>query len=81
METKVVAIGGKGITKRVLIGGNNPVTVQTMWKEGITDVPQNKEKFERILRQLNELQMMFFQGYSPQIVAEGTGRLLAMKAF
>ena len=58
METKVVAIGGKGITKRVLIGGNNPVTVQTMWKEGITDVPQNKEKFERILRQLNELQMI-----------------------
>ncbi|MCR4953740.1 MAG: flavodoxin-dependent (E)-4-hydroxy-3-methylbut-2-enyl-diphosphate synthase [Treponema sp.] len=58
MKTKVVAIGGKGITKRVLIGGNNPVTVQTMWKEGITDVPQNKEKFERILRQLNELQMI-----------------------
>ena len=58
METKVVALGGKGITKRVLIGGNNPVTVQTMWKEGITDIPENKQKFERILRELNELQLL-----------------------
>ena len=58
MKTKEVALGGKGVTDRIVIGGNNPVTVQTMWKEGITDLSSNNEKLERILRELNDLKMM-----------------------
>ena len=58
MKTKEVALGGKGITKRIIIGGDNPVTVQTMWKDGITDVTSNNQKLDDILRQLNELQML-----------------------
>ncbi len=58
MSTKTVALGGKGITERIVIGGDNPITVQTMWKEGITDLTSNNEKLERILRELNELKMM-----------------------
>ncbi|MCR4734775.1 MAG: flavodoxin-dependent (E)-4-hydroxy-3-methylbut-2-enyl-diphosphate synthase [Treponema sp.] len=58
MKTKIVGLGGKGITKRILIGGDNPVTVQTMWKEGISDLDTNKEKLERILKDLNDLQLL-----------------------
>ena len=58
MKTKTVTLGGKGITKRISIGGDNPVTVQTMWKEGITDLTEDSVKLERIIKQLNELAMM-----------------------
>ena len=61
---------------------NDPAAMQIL-KE---DFPQAWQQMqggdeEFLSVSLNELQMMFFQGYSPQIVAEGTGRLLAMKAF
>ena len=58
MNTKTVTLGGKGITKQIKIGGGAPVSVQTMWKEGITDLSSNNEKLERILRELNELSLM-----------------------
>ena len=58
MTTKTVYLGGKGITKSIAIGGGNPVSVQTMWKEGITDLATDNEKLDRILRELNELSMI-----------------------
>ena len=58
MDTKEIIIGGKGKTKILKIGGGNPVTVQTMWKDGITDVCSNNDKFEGILKQIHELQMI-----------------------
>ena len=58
MKTKEVALGGKGVTNRIIIGGDNPVTVQTMWKEGITDLASDNDKLERILRELNDLKLM-----------------------
>lgn len=57
MTTKVF-LGGKGITKRISIGGDSPVTLQTMWKESITDIPQNTEKLDKTLKQLADLQML-----------------------
>lgn len=56
--TKQVFLGGKGITKRISIGGTSPVTLQTMWKESITDIPQNPDKLERTLKEIAELQML-----------------------
>jgi len=56
--TKEVFLGGKGITKRIGIGGNNPVTLQTMWKEPIDDIPSNPEKLDRIIKQINSLSML-----------------------
>ena len=56
--TKTVTLGGKGITRQIKIGGGNPVTVQTMWKEGITDLTSNASKLERIVRELDELQSL-----------------------
>ena len=56
--TKSVTIGGKGITKKTVIGGNNPITVQTMWKDSIVDVCENTQKLDSILKQINSLQML-----------------------
>ena len=58
MITKTVKLGGKGKTKTVLIGGGNPVSVQTMWKDGITDLCTNNQKLESIIKQLNELSLI-----------------------
>ena len=58
MITKTIKLGGKGSTKTVLIGGGNPVSVQTMWKDGITDLDTNTTKLEEILKQLNELSLI-----------------------
>jgi len=55
---KEVYLGGKGITKRISIGGNSPVTLQTMWKESIVDIPSNPDKVERTLKEIAELQML-----------------------
>lgn len=56
--TKQVFLGGKGITKRISIGGDSPVTLQTMWKEPIVDIPSNPDKLERTLKEIAELQML-----------------------
>lgn len=56
--TKEVFLGGKGITKRISIGGTSPVSLQTMWKDSIVDIPTNNEKFEKTLKDINELQML-----------------------
>ena len=56
--TKSVIIGGKGQTKQLVIGGNNPVTVQTMWKDSILDVLENTSKLDSILKEINSLQML-----------------------
>lgn len=57
MTTKVF-LGGKGITKRISIGGDSPVTLQTMWKESIVDIPDNPEKLERTIKEITDLQIL-----------------------
>ncbi len=37
-KTRTVRIGGAGRTNVLEIGGDAPVSVQTMWKEGIRDL-------------------------------------------
>ena len=56
--TKKVYLGGKGQTKRISIGGDSPVSLQTMWKESIIDIPSNPQKLDRILKEIAELQML-----------------------
>ena len=58
MLTKTIKLGGKGSVKTVLIGGGNPVSVQTMWKDGITDLDTNTTKLDSILEQLNQLSLI-----------------------
>lgn len=63
METKFlkprnVFLGGSGNVKRIGIGGDEPVSVQTMWKSGIVDICENDEKLTELLRQINTLKSL-----------------------
>lgn len=55
---KVVSLGGFGNVDKVLIGGVEPVSIQTMWKESIVGVKDDKEKLERITGQIASLKML-----------------------
>jgi (E)-4-hydroxy-3-methylbut-2-enyl-diphosphate synthase len=55
---RTVYIGGAGKTKRIAIGGNAPVTVQTMWKEGIADILKNGDALSLLLRRIEVLKSL-----------------------
>ena len=58
MEIKIprsVVIGGTGCTKKMEIGGNAPVSIQTMWKEGITDVKNDSKALFSIIDRIEKL--------------------------
>lgn len=57
-KSRVVTIGGKNNIKQVRIGGDNPVSIQTMWKEGIVDVFEGSEKLFSIIKQINMLKSL-----------------------
>ena len=54
--SKKVFLGGKGQTKRISIGGDSQVSLQTMWKEPIDDLTSNPSKLEKILKQMSQLE-------------------------
>lgn len=56
--TKTVYIGGAGNTRRIAIGGRHPVTIQTMWKEGIAPVLAGSDALSSIIRKIHELQSL-----------------------
>ena len=57
-KTRTVTLGGyHGITK-ISIGSGHPVTIQTMWKDGIADVTEESEKLNQIVREMNSLKML-----------------------
>ncbi|MBR5934395.1 MAG: flavodoxin-dependent (E)-4-hydroxy-3-methylbut-2-enyl-diphosphate synthase [Treponema sp.] len=55
---RVISIGGNGNTQKILIGGSNPVTIQTMWKEGIEDVISNPVHLENIRSRIIQLKSL-----------------------
>ncbi|MBQ5432180.1 MAG: flavodoxin-dependent (E)-4-hydroxy-3-methylbut-2-enyl-diphosphate synthase [Treponema sp.] len=55
---RVVTVGGFSGIRKIFVGGDNPVTIQTMWKEGITDVTEGSEHLQQILRQINTLKSL-----------------------
>ena len=58
MDTRKVFLGGSGITKRISIGGDSPVSLQTMWKDSIVDVCDNRANLEDIVKELAGLSML-----------------------
>ena len=54
--TRTVYIGGSGRVRRIGIGGAEPVSLQTMWKEGIDGLDSDSKKLERILSEIQELE-------------------------
>lgn len=57
-EPRVVTLGGFDNVDKVLVGGKEPVTIQTMWKEGIVGVKDDKERLEKIRNQIASLKML-----------------------
>ncbi len=53
-----IFLGGKGITNRISIGGDSPISLQTMWKEPINDISSDTQKLDRTLKQINDLQLL-----------------------
>jgi (E)-4-hydroxy-3-methylbut-2-enyl-diphosphate synthase len=49
---RTVKIGGNGNTKQIEIGGSAPVSVQTMWKEGIVGVKNDRNALSDIVRRI-----------------------------
>ena len=52
---RTVSVGGLGKTKRIEIGGTSPVSIQTMWKEGIIPVLSDNNVLDSILTRIDEL--------------------------
>ena len=55
LKPRTVFLGGAGKVKRIGIGGDEPVSIQTMWKSGIVDICENDEKLTELLKQINIL--------------------------
>ena len=55
---RTVTIGGFNGIRKIEIGGKNPVTIQTMWKDTIVDVTPESEKLHDILTQINDLKSL-----------------------
>ena len=52
---QTVSVGGLGKTKRIEIGGTSPVSIQTMWKEGIIPVLSDNNVLDSILTRIDDL--------------------------
>ncbi|WP_147612445.1 flavodoxin-dependent (E)-4-hydroxy-3-methylbut-2-enyl-diphosphate synthase [Treponema pectinovorum] len=57
-KTRKVFVGGNANIKRISVGGDSPITIQTMWKEGIVGVKDDKEKIAQIVKEINSLQLL-----------------------
>lgn len=55
---RTVVIGGKGNIKRVEIGGNAPVSIQTMWKEGIVGIQNDRNALISISARIKKLSLL-----------------------
>ncbi len=53
-----VYLGGMGNVKRICIGGDSPVTIQTMWKEGIKNILAEEDALSSILKEINNLKLL-----------------------
>lgn len=57
-KSRVVSIGGRDGVNKILLGGDNPVTIQTMWKDSIVGLKESHGKLDEILRQINTLKSL-----------------------
>lgn len=57
-EPRVVSLGGFDNVDKILIGGKEPVTIQTMWKESIVGVKDDKSRLEKIRNQIAQLKLL-----------------------
>lgn len=58
LNPRAVFLGGNGNVKRMGIGGDEQVSIQTMWKAGITDICENDKALKELLLKINELKSL-----------------------
>jgi len=52
---RTVTIGGAGNVQKIAIGGNSPVTIQTMWKEGMAALQSDSDALHSVLERIDAL--------------------------
>lgn len=57
-KPRKVTVGGNGGTEQVAVGGDAPVSIQTMWKEGIIGVKDDSSRLDKIASQIASLKML-----------------------
>ena len=57
-KARVISLGGFDNVDKILLGGDNPVTIQTMWKESIVGVKNDNARLEKIRNQIASLKML-----------------------
>lgn len=58
LTPRKIFVGGNRNVERIAVGGDAPVTIQTMWKDSILDVKDNPQKLEEIVKKINSLKML-----------------------
>ena len=58
IKPRTVLVGGKNNVKKVGLGGNEPVSIQTMWKESIKDVYKDSKKLSEIIKRIQNLKAL-----------------------
>lgn len=58
LKPRTVFLGGSGNVKRLGIGGDEPVSIQTMWKSGIVNICDGNDALTELIRQINELKAL-----------------------
>ena len=58
IKPRTVFVGGKNNVKKVGLGGNEPVSIQTMWKESIKDVYKDSKKLSEIIKRIQNLKAL-----------------------
>ena len=56
--SRKVYLGGSGNVRRLCIGGDAPVSIQTMWKESIVNVCENTNQLSEIIKEINKLKAL-----------------------
>ena len=57
-EPRQITIGGRNGIDKIIIGGSAPVTIQTMWKEGIIGVKDDSARLESIRNRIAQMKML-----------------------
>ncbi len=57
-EPREVTVGGFDNVDKIIVGGKNPVTIQTMWKESIIGVKDDNDRMESIRNKIAELKLL-----------------------
>lgn len=57
-KPRTVFLGGSENVDRIGIGGDEPVSIQTMWKEPILDIKENPAHLEEIRSKIAQLRML-----------------------